>query len=60
VMVQPYVHAIDADGEIDVVLFNGTFSHAVKKRPALGRPGSYREPVGADGVGRHRPRRPWR
>jgi hypothetical protein len=35
VMVQPYVHAIDADGEIDVVLFNGTFSHAVKKRPAL-------------------------
>jgi len=35
VMVQPYVHAIDADGEVDIVLFNGTFSHAVKKQPAL-------------------------
>ena len=35
VMVQPYLQAIDADGEVDVVLFNGTFSHAVKKRAAL-------------------------
>jgi hypothetical protein len=34
-MVQPYLQAIDADGEVDVVHFNGTFSHAVKKRPAL-------------------------
>jgi hypothetical protein len=34
-MVQPYLQAIDADGEVDVVLFNGTFSHAVKKRAAL-------------------------
>jgi hypothetical protein len=35
VMVQPYVHAIDADAEVDIVLFNGTFSHAVKKLAAL-------------------------
>jgi len=35
VMVQPYLQAIDADGEVDIVHFNGTFSHAVKKRPAL-------------------------
>jgi hypothetical protein len=38
VMVQEYLSAIDEDGEVDLVFFDGTFSHAVVKRPAL-RPG---------------------
>jgi hypothetical protein len=35
VMVQPYLHSIDVGGEVNVVFFGGTFSHAVKKQPAL-------------------------
>ncbi|GAC1532621.1 MAG: hypothetical protein NVS3B12_10710 [Acidimicrobiales bacterium] len=35
VMVQPYLEAIDTEGEVNIVFFDGTFSHAVKKRPAL-------------------------
>ncbi|MHB8463376.1 MAG: ATP-grasp domain-containing protein [Acidimicrobiales bacterium] len=35
VMVQPYLDAIDTEGEVNIVFFNGAFSHAVKKRPAL-------------------------
>jgi hypothetical protein len=35
VMVQPYLEAIDTEGELNIVLFDGTFSHAVRKRPAL-------------------------
>jgi hypothetical protein len=35
VMVQDYLSAIDEEGEVDLVFFAGTFSHAVLKRPAL-------------------------
>jgi hypothetical protein len=35
VMVQPYFQSVDTRGEIDIVLFDGTFSHAVSKRPTL-------------------------
>jgi hypothetical protein len=35
VMVQPYLDAIDTEDEVNVVLFDGIYSHAVKKRPAL-------------------------
>ncbi|MGH9095525.1 MAG: hypothetical protein ACRDXE_10225 [Acidimicrobiales bacterium] len=34
-MVQDYLPAIDTDGEIDMVFFDGDFSHAVLKKPAL-------------------------
>ena len=34
-MAQPYLDAIDTEGEVNIVLFDGTYSHAVKKRPAL-------------------------
>ena len=34
VMVQEYLSAIDEDGEVDLVFFDGTFSHAAVKRPA--------------------------
>jgi glutathione synthase/RimK-type ligase-like ATP-grasp enzyme len=36
VLVQPYVGAVERDGEISVVLFDGQFSHALHKRPAAG------------------------
>jgi hypothetical protein len=35
VMVQEYLAAIDGEGEVDLIFFRGTFSHAVVKRPAL-------------------------
>ena len=35
VMVQPYQHAVDREGEIALVLINGTFSHAARKPPLL-------------------------
>ena len=38
VMVQEYLARIDEEGETDLVFFNGRFSHAVAKKPAL-RPG---------------------
>lgn len=36
VLVQPYVSAVERDGEISVVLFDGHFSHALRKQPAAG------------------------
>jgi glutathione synthase/RimK-type ligase-like ATP-grasp enzyme len=36
VLVQPYVGAVERDGEVSVVLFDGHFSHALRKRPAAG------------------------
>jgi glutathione synthase/RimK-type ligase-like ATP-grasp enzyme len=36
VLVQPYVGAVERDGETSVVLFDGHFSHALHKRPAAG------------------------
>ena len=35
VMVQPYLDAIDTDGETALVFFGGVFSHAVRKGPLL-------------------------
>jgi hypothetical protein len=35
VMVQDYLSAVDTDGEVDLVFFAGTFSHAVRKEPSL-------------------------
>jgi glutathione synthase/RimK-type ligase-like ATP-grasp enzyme len=36
VLVQPYVSAVERHGEISVILFDGHFSHALRKRPAVG------------------------
>jgi len=36
VLVQPYAPAVEDEGEISVVLFDGRFSHALRKRPAVG------------------------
>jgi hypothetical protein len=35
VMVQEYLAKIDEEGEVDLVFFNGSFSHAVAKKPLL-------------------------
>lgn len=35
-LVQPYLPAIETEGELSVFLFDGVFSHAVRKRPAAG------------------------
>jgi O-ureido-D-serine cyclo-ligase len=34
-MVQDYLASIDTVGEVDLIFFDGVFSHAVKKKPAL-------------------------
>jgi glutathione synthase/RimK-type ligase-like ATP-grasp enzyme len=38
-MVQPFLPAIETDGELSLVFLDGAFSHAVRKRP---RPGDFR------------------
>jgi glutathione synthase/RimK-type ligase-like ATP-grasp enzyme len=35
-MVQPYLRAIEDQGELSLVFFGGAFSHAVRKRPRAG------------------------
>ena len=35
VMVQPYLHAVDGDGETALLYFDGVFSHAIRKGPLL-------------------------
>ena len=35
-LVQPYAPAVEREGEVSVVLCEGTFSHALRKRPAAG------------------------
>ena len=37
VMVQPYQHGIDTDGETSLVFIDGAFSHAVRRAPLLER-----------------------
>jgi hypothetical protein len=37
-MVQPYLHSLDTQGEVDLIFIAGVYSHAVHKQPAL-RPG---------------------
>lgn len=39
VMVQPYLAAVDAEGELAMIFFAGKFSHAVRKGPLL-QPGA--------------------
>ncbi len=36
VMVQPYLDAVERDGEVSVVLIDGAVTHAVRKTPAAG------------------------
>jgi glutathione synthase/RimK-type ligase-like ATP-grasp enzyme len=36
VLVQPFATAVERDGEISVVVFDGRCSHALRKRPATG------------------------
>lgn len=36
VLVQPYAASVEESGETSVILFDGRFSHAVRKRPAAG------------------------
>ena len=38
VMVQPYQHAVDTEGETSLVYFGGSFSHAVRKAAVLDGP----------------------
>jgi glutathione synthase/RimK-type ligase-like ATP-grasp enzyme len=38
-MVQPYLQAVDGDGETALMFFDGEFSHAIRKGPIL-RPGA--------------------
>jgi glutathione synthase/RimK-type ligase-like ATP-grasp enzyme len=38
-MVQPYLHAVDQDGETALMFFDGAFSHAIRKAPIL-QPGA--------------------
>lgn len=37
VLVQPYLHAVDTDGETALLYFEGEFSHAIRKAPLLRR-----------------------
>lgn len=37
VLVQPYLHAVDQDGETALLFFGGEFSHAIRKAPLLKR-----------------------
>lgn len=46
VMVQPYLEAIETEGERSLVFIDGVFSHAVRKRPA---PGDFRIQLGWGG-----------
>ena len=50
IMVQEHLASIDRVGEFDLIFFDGTFSHAVVKRPVL-RTGCRRATMGANGVG---------
>jgi O-ureido-D-serine cyclo-ligase len=34
-MVQPYVRAVDSDGETALLFFDGAYSHAIRKGPLL-------------------------
>ena len=52
-MVQPYLPAIETEGEVSLLFFAGRFSHAIAKRP---QPGDFRVQPEYDGViTAHRP-----
>jgi len=48
VMVQPYLSAIDEEGETSIVFLGGVLSHAVRKAPALTGPDEYALPWDPD------------
>lgn len=52
-MVQPYLPEIERSGEVSMIFFGGTFSHAISKRP---QPGDFRvQPEFAGIIAAHRP-----
>jgi len=52
-MIQPYMPAIESDGEISMIYFGGRFSHAIRKRP---QPGEFRvQPEYSGIITRHAP-----
>jgi glutathione synthase/RimK-type ligase-like ATP-grasp enzyme len=46
-MVQPYLPEIERTGEVSMIFFGGTFSHAISKRP---QPGDFRVQPEFDGI----------
>ena len=46
-IVQPYLRAIEQEGEVSLIYLGGTFSHAIRKRP---RPGDFRVQPEYDGI----------
>ncbi|MCK6377019.1 MAG: hypothetical protein L6Q69_23395, partial [Zoogloea sp.] len=36
VLVQPFIESVAAQGEVSLIYFGGTFSHAIRKQPAAG------------------------
>jgi hypothetical protein len=46
-MVQPYLPAIEQEGEISLIYLGGTFSHAIRKQP---QPGDFRVQPEYDGI----------
>ncbi len=46
-MIQPFLPAIETEGEISLIYFAGAFSHAVRKRP---QPGDFRVQPEHDGI----------
>jgi hypothetical protein len=46
-MIQPYLPAIEASGEVSLIHFGGRFSHAISKRP---QPGDFRVQPEYDGI----------
>ncbi|WP_052850157.1 ATP-grasp domain-containing protein [Streptomyces avicenniae] len=45
VMVQPYLDAIDLEGETDLIYFDGTYSHAIRKSAMLAADGTVNVPL---------------
>lgn len=46
-MIQPYLPAIESEGEISLIFLSGRFSHAIRKRP---QPGDFRVQPEYDGI----------
>ncbi|WP_200262030.1 hypothetical protein [Streptomyces sp. HSG2] len=44
-MLQPYLDAIDLEGETDLIYFDGTYSHAIRKSAMLGADGTVNVPL---------------
>jgi len=46
-MIQPYLPAIETEGEVSLIYLGGSFSHAIRKRP---QPGDFRVQPEYDGI----------